>query len=79
MGDYNGYKNFETWKLALHLNNDGSVGFNSLTVPELAQELQDVLYSMASEIPGNYFHDVVTTELSQIDFEEVAKNLLNIS
>jgi hypothetical protein len=90
---YNGWVNYETWVTALWLDNEQSSytdwreraqsafenaeGDRENAGYALAQELKDEI-SNSSDIPeSGLFADLVNAALSEVDWDEIAKHLLD--
>jgi len=100
---YNGYENYETWAVALHISNDeklynrwrvlaGSIQATAaatetfsqreVVVYELADQLRNALQESAAdqELSGRYsgiMSDLLMAALSEVNWDEVARSLLD--
>jgi len=85
---FKGWTNKETWFYSLDLFND-DVSYSYWNhkayllakhldaVNILAKEMKEYALSEAKEAPCNLIEDLITHSIDQIDFEELAEELLN--
>jgi hypothetical protein len=69
---YNGWTNYETWNVALWLDNEQ--GTYSL-VREWADEIR--VDDMAPDLGASMFADLLGAALSAVDWAEIAENILS--
>ncbi|MEA1997712.1 MAG: hypothetical protein U9N61_00090 [Euryarchaeota archaeon] len=88
---YNGWTNYETWDVALWINNDQGTQehFHELTrevikesdkdtqIAELAEVLQDQIDEDAPELEASMYSDLLTSAISTVDYYELAESLIN--
>lgn len=90
---YNGWTNYETWCVALWLSNDelyynetremAQASHDADEQPwELAQSLREYVESFdevtaVTEGPASFVCDLLGAALSDVDFSEIAENLLS--
>lgn len=72
---YNGYKNYETWCVALWINNDEVL---QRSIRELANEHQiesyiEELRFETNEEKASMFSDILSRSIARVDWEEVHK------
>ena len=82
MSTYNGYTNFETWLIALHIDNDAKLndGINSIYSPDVydfSNNLKDFFDEMVCHIgevlPGSCLPvDLLNAALSAVNWSEIA-------
>jgi hypothetical protein len=77
---YNGYKNYETWNVALWMDNDpGSQGYwmeqaeNAESITTLADMMKDEHEESMPEVTGVYA-DLLQAALDSVDWYEIAEN-----
>ncbi len=75
MPTYNGWSNYETWLVALWLDQDNYQP-NSTDVSSLSQELKDFIDECMPETTGLY-HDLLNAALGSVDWYEVSEHLLS--
>ena len=81
---YQGWKNYETWCIALWLDNEqGSqeVAYSIARMPnksdyDKAQDLKDYVeeFNPLNDTPASMFHDLLNGALSEIDWKEVLEH-----
>jgi len=83
MSGYNGWRNYETWNVALWLDNDeGTYHY----VRELAEEhdspyelgyaIQTYVEEFAPDLGASMFADLLNAALSEVDYHAIATNVL---
>ena len=85
MSDYNGWSSYETWNVALWLDNDeGTQGY----MVDLAQEMRDDHVSVLAEsirayveeqapdLGASMFADLLGAALSSVNWREIAEHYL---
>ena len=77
---YNGWKNYETWNVALWIDNEeGSyeerkdIAQRARSVGGYAQMLQEWVEDMAPDLGASMFADLLGAALSEVDWHEIAK------
>ena len=77
---YNGWKNYETWNVALWIDNEeGSyherrdMARSARSVGEYARMLQDWVEEMAPDLGASMFSDLLNAALSEVDWDEIAE------
>ncbi len=81
MSDYNGWTNYETWNVALWIDNEpGSyeercdMAKGASGVCELSKELQSWVEGMAPDLGASLFADLLNAALSEVNWYEIAEN-----
>jgi len=87
MEQYNGWKNYETWLVALWIDNDGDAGYWT----ERAAEIADT-YDLAKEMEGRYtelageaipsqgmFNDLFNSALREVSWYDIAEHYISES
>lgn len=88
MSDYNGWTNYETWNVALWLDNDeGGYGYwneqadealerargdKDEATSELASQLSDSLSENAPDLGSSCYADLLSAALSEVNWYEIA-------
>lgn len=81
---YDGWKNYETWLLALWIDNEQSsytywreqavaCGKDAST---LAAQLKEEFEEAMPEVDGGFWSDLLRSALGDVDWFEIAKNLI---
>ena len=77
---YNGWKNYETWNVALWIDNEeGSyeerrnMAQCARSVGEYAQKLKEWVEEMAPDLGASMFADLLGAALSEVDWHEIAE------
>ena len=77
---YNGYKNYETWNVALWMDNEqGSQSYwveqaeNAESIHALADMMKDEHEELMPEVTGVY-SDLLQAALDSVDWYEIAEN-----
>ena len=85
---YNGWSNYETWNVALWLDND-EASYNDVRevvrqasednspVSLVADALKDYVESFAPDLGATMFSDLLNAALSKVDWYEMAENYLS--
>ena len=88
---YNGWKNYCTWAAALWIDNDqGSYNYFREEVQQIRRETEDkdeqrynlaecvkeYIEENAPEIQASMYSDLLSFALSEIDYNEIAENML---
>jgi len=87
---YNGWKNYETWNMALWMDNDeGSYSYARELTREILEEYEEEgqRYTLADrlkewqeenmpELPASVWSDLLNAGFSEIDWFEIAGNLI---
>lgn len=77
MSGYQGYKNWETWNLALWLSQDDdeylteAAGQGGSAVEEYVLQMLD---EQISNLPGGWIGDVVNMAINEVDWDELAEH-----
>lgn len=80
---YNGWKNYETWAVALWLDNDyGTYEYvrelaEDATRVELADRIEEYVKEAAPELEASMFADLLNAAIGEVDFLAIADNLLS--
>ena len=81
MADYNGWSNYETWNVALWLDNEqGSydeardMARRARSEHDLAGQLKDWVHEMAPDLGASMFADLLGAALSEVDWYEIAEH-----
>ena len=87
----NGWKNYCTWVTALWIDNEESTYkyFREIVQEireenedkneqryQLAERIKDYIEDNAPEIPASVYSDLIGFAISEIDFDEIAENML---
>lgn len=78
---YNGWKNYETWLVALWMDNSQSDQqyyrelAEGMSVYDLAQVIQNEIEENSPLEGGSMYEDLLRAALSEVDFYEIAENL----
>lgn len=85
MGErYNGWRNVETWAVALHVMNDEGLYRQSLEAisdasdrpTALKDTLEDIVFALIANIPGRAFiADLLQSALDRVDWTEIVEAL----
>ena len=75
---YNGWRNWETWQIALYLDNEIDVnelvGGDNSTIDRLAAHLQESVYDyVMADVQGGLVEEFVRGALSEVDWDELAE------
>ena len=77
---YNGWKNYETWNVALWIDSEeGSynerreLARSARSVGEYAQTLKEWVEEMAPDLGASMFSDLLNAALSEVDWREIAE------
>lgn len=87
---YNGWSNYETWNVALWLDNDqGSYEWvremareasdrdrYREPIPALADAIEEYVKDAAPDLGASMFSDLLTAALSEVDWREIAEHVL---
>ena len=86
MSGYNGWRNYETWNVALWLDNDEGT-YND--VRELAEEhdspyelgrvIEEYVEEFTPDLGASMFSDLLNAALSEVDWHAIAANVLEES
>ena len=85
--EYNGYSNYETWNFMLWAGNDQplyklvqkavkrckELGGD---ISDLANDLNDITHEEAPELKTSFYSDVMMASVREVNYHEVAKQLL---
>lgn len=81
---YNGWTNYETWNVALWLNNDQglqeaaheivSESWDDTYPWKAGEALKDFVEEMQPDLGANMWSDLLTAALSQVHWTEIAEN-----
>ena len=78
---YNGWKNYETWNVALWIDNDEgtyrercALARRAGSVEDLAASLKSWVEDMAPDLGASMFSDLLTAALGEVDWDESAEN-----
>ena len=77
---HNGYKNYETWNVALWINNDeGSLGHHQAMIADLndygaSKAIEEsIRYDNPLADDASMFSDILSASLSEVDWLEVVE------
>jgi hypothetical protein len=81
---YNGWKNYETWNVALWLDNDqgtqtemADLAYRYRDEPsELAKAIEDFVDEMRPDLGASMFADLLGAALDEVDWHEIAEHYL---
>ena len=86
METYNGYTNFETWLIALYIDNDAKLndGINTVYSPDvyefsnnLKDFFNDMVYHIGEALPGSSLPvDLLNVALSAVNWVEIASLII---
>ena len=85
MTDYNGWKNYETWNIALWLNNDEGTYNYMLELAQEARDEEDLASKIEDFLDDNnplataspsLYQDILGASLRSADLREIAKSFL---
>jgi len=83
---YNGWTNYETWNVALWLDNEPAIynyvreiAGESANEYDLAVRLQTLVEDMAPELDASMFADLLGAALNNVEWSEIARNILSES
>lgn len=78
--EYNGYYNFETWNVALWIDNDeglqdevNRMARQNKSAYNLEDELKDFIEEMKPEVSGMWA-DLLNAAISEVNWQEMAEN-----
>ena len=81
---YNGWKNYETWNVALWLGNDSNTADyidemleGTKDISEAADMLKDYVEEQQPDLPASMFVDLLNAALCEVDWYEIAKTYLD--
>jgi hypothetical protein len=81
--EYNGYYNFESWNVALWIDNDqglqgdvNDMAQNSTSIYDLETTLKDYIEELKPEVEGMWA-DLLNAALSEVNWRELAENYYN--
>jgi len=85
MKTYNGWKNYETWLVALWIDNDGGADYwmeradEVRDVSDLADEMESYYTELASEVipPQGMFNDLFNSALREVSWYDIAEHYIN--
>jgi len=69
--EYNGFKNYETWNIALWINNDESI----YNIALFATDYDDFVFEMQTTFESQYTPDQVAWDDRTLDFEKLTEVL----
>lgn len=84
---YNGWRNYQTWDVALWLSSDyefdtaireyiNELGSSDNLVLDLAQYLEDFVEELTPDLGASTYSDLLNNAIAQVDFYEIAENYL---
>jgi capsid portal protein len=73
METYNGWSNYETWRIALEVF-DGYDGEEKVTAEYLREIAEEVIFN---NVNNNLAVGLLTTFLNDVNFHEIAENINN--
>lgn len=78
---YNGWSNYETWNVALWLDNEQGtydeardMARHARGVGALADSLKSWIHDMAPDLGASMFSDLLTAALGEVDWYEIAEH-----
>jgi len=81
---YNGWTNYETWNVALWIDNEEGTYSERCDLAEratdsyrLAQDIKAWINEMAPDLGASLFSDLLSAALSEVNWEEIAENWYN--
>ncbi len=76
---YNGWTNYETWNVALWLDNDQGtheqchdMAKDARSESDLAAQLKDMVHEWAPDLGASLFSDLLSAALGEVDWREIA-------
>ena len=83
---YNGWKNYETWAMALWIDNDEGLYNESRELVrrngglreryEVADALKDMMEELRPELEASVWSDLLSAAFSEVDWFEIAENYI---
>lgn len=82
---HNGWKNYETWLVALHLSNDEAADQEVLDMAREAVDVNDLALNIRNFVDENnplsetygLYTDLLTAALNEVNWEEIAQSALS--
>ena len=80
---YQGWNNYETWNVALWIDNDQGLlenvhdmGRESIDRASFADAIKEFIGSMAPELEASMFSDLLNSAIAEVDWRELAEAYL---
>ena len=77
---YNGWSNYETWNVALWLDNDGydsmlrEMARDAKDEYSLSKSIEDMIDEMTPDLGANMFSDMLNAALREVNYYEIAEH-----